>query len=71
MDWKDFVKRWRPVVLTRLGIPHRTVYDWRAGTNAPPEGWQREAAEFWIQTMASEEPAPEAKPEASGGKSDT
>ena len=52
MTWKDFVKRWRPVNLTRLGIPNRTVYDWRAGTNEPPKGWQREAAEFWIEAKA-------------------
>ena len=51
MTWKQFVQRWRPVNLTRLGIPHRTVYDWRAGTNEP-KGWAREAAEFWISAKA-------------------
>jgi hypothetical protein len=51
MTWKAFVQRWRPVVLTRLGIPNRTVYDWRSGTKEPV-GWQREAAEFWIESKA-------------------
>lgn len=53
MIWKDFVARWRPVNLTRLGIPHRTVYEWRAGTKEP-KGWQRDAAEFWINAKAGE-----------------
>jgi hypothetical protein len=53
MTWKAFVERWRPVVLTRLGIPARTVYDWRSGTKEP-QGWQREAAEFWIKAKAGE-----------------
>lgn len=61
MTWKKFVSRWRPVTLTRLGIPNRTVYDWRAGTNEPPEGWQRDAAEFWIAAKAGE---PEKKPKS-------
>ena len=52
MLWKEFVKRWRAVNLTRLGIPHRTVYDWRAGTTEPPKGWQREAAALFIETKA-------------------
>ena len=51
MTWKQFVKRWRPVNLTRLGIPNRTVYEWHAGTKEP-HGWQREAAEFWIAAKA-------------------
>lgn len=51
MKWKAFVQRWRPVALTRLGIPNRTVYDWRAGTKEPV-GWQRDAAEFWIAAKA-------------------
>ena len=61
MTWKDFVSRWRPVVLTRLGIPARTVYAWRDGSKEPPEGWQRDAAEFWIEAKAGE---PEKKPKA-------
>jgi len=51
MTWAEFVKQWRAVVLTRLGIPHRTVYDWRAGKNEPRD-WHRQAAEFWISAMA-------------------
>lgn len=66
MTWKQFVQRWRPVNLTRLGIPHRTVYEWHAGTKEP-KGWQRAAAEFWISAKAGppEEKAPRAdgKPE--------
>lgn len=61
MTWKDFVARWRPVNLTRLGIPHRTVYEWRAGTKEP-KGWQREAAEMFIETKAGEEVKPPEKP---------
>ena len=63
MIWKDFVSRWRPVVLTRMGIPARTVYAWRDGSKEPPKGWQRDAAEFWIENKAGE---PEKK--AKGGK---
>lgn len=54
MIWKDFIKQWRPVSLTRIGIPHRTVYDWKAGTKEPPAGWQRDAAEYWIEAKAGE-----------------
>lgn len=64
MKWKQFVKRWRAVNLTRLGIPHRTVYDWRAGTNEP-QGWHKEAAAFWIEAKAGEpeKKEPARKPE--------
>lgn len=51
MTWKQFVKQWRPVDLTRLNIPNRTVYEWHAGTKEP-KGWQRDAAEFWIKAKA-------------------
>ena len=54
MSWEDFVKQWRPVDLTRLGIPNRTVYDWRAGKKEP-KGWKRLAAEFWIKSLAGEQ----------------
>jgi hypothetical protein len=60
MTWKQFVCRWRPVDLTRIGIPHRTVYDWRTG-GMEPKGWKREAVEFWIEAKAGE-------PIPSGGK---
>jgi hypothetical protein len=53
MTWKDFVKQWPPVTITRLGIPNTTVYEWRAGKKEP-KGWQREAAELWIETKAGE-----------------
>ena len=61
MTWKAFVSRWRPVILTRLGIPARTVYAWRDGSKEPPEGWQREAAEFWIEAKAGEPEKPKRK----------
>lgn len=48
MTWKDFVNQWRPVELTRLGIPYRTVFAWREGTSEP-KGYQREAVEFWLR----------------------
>lgn len=58
MTWKQFVSQWRPVNLTRLGIPHRTVYDWKAGSSEPPKGWQRDAAEFWIEAKAGDKKSP-------------
>lgn len=64
MTWKAFVKRWRPVVLTRLGVPHRTVYEWHAGAKEP-KGWQREAAEFWIEAKAG---PPDGEEKARRGK---
>jgi hypothetical protein len=64
----QFVKRWRPVNLIRLGIPHRTVYDWRAGTNEPPKGWQREAAELLIRSKAGPPESPETKAKGKSGK---
>lgn len=54
MDWKAFVRQWRPVNLTKLGIPHRTVYDWKAGTNEPPKGWQQDSAKYWIEGKAGD-----------------
>ena len=64
MKWKDFVLRWRPVDLTRLGIPNRTVYEWRAGTKEP-KGWKRDAVEFWIEAKA---PAHETDQDSPAGK---
>lgn len=51
MTWKDFVKRWRMVDITRLGVPNSTVAEWRAGKKEP-KGWQRDAAELFIETKA-------------------
>ena len=51
MTWQDFVKRWRMVKITRLGVPNSTVAEWRAGKKEP-KGWQRDAAEFWISAKA-------------------
>ena len=51
MTWKAFVNRWRMVNITRLGVPNSTVAEWRAGKKEP-KGWQREAAEFWIESKA-------------------
>ncbi|MES2920084.1 MAG: hypothetical protein V4819_00960 [Verrucomicrobiota bacterium] len=48
MTWVEFVKRWPLADLMDLGIPRRTVYAWRDGSKEPT-GWQREAAEFWIE----------------------
>jgi hypothetical protein len=67
MIWKDFVQRWRPVDLTRLGIPNRTVYDWRAG-NKEPKGWKRAAVEFWIEAKAPVQGADEETPTGKDGK---
>jgi len=39
------------VNITRLGVPNSTVAEWRAGKKEP-KGWQREAAEFWIESKA-------------------
>ena len=70
MTWKQFVSRWRPVDLTRLGVPNRTVYQWRAGTSEPPKGWQRDAAEFFIAAKLSEKPG-ESTDAAVPGKAET
>lgn len=61
MTWVEFVKRWPLGTLTDLGISRRTVYTWLAGTKEPT-GWQRAAAEFWIDAKAGE------KESAAGGR---
>lgn len=53
MTWKEFVNRWRMVDITRLGVPNSTVAEWRAGKKEP-KGWQRDAAEFWIESKAGD-----------------
>ena len=61
MTWKQFVARWRPVNLTRLGIPPSTVFAWRDGKKEP-KGWHRDAAAFWIEAKAGEKlPMPPVK----------
>lgn len=68
MSWSEFIMQWRAKVLIDLGIPKRTVYDWRAGTKEPKD-WHRTAAEHWIAAAAGEkEPAPP-QPKAPRGKS--
>ena len=64
MTWKAFVNRWRMVNITRLGVPNSTVAEWRAGKKEP-KGWQREAAEFWIEAKAG---PPEKKAPRAAGK---
>jgi hypothetical protein len=62
MSWQEFVKRFRMVDITRLGVPNSTVAEWRSGKKEP-RGWAREAAEFWISAKAGEtENPPEKKP---------
>lgn len=50
-NWREFVNQWPAVTLTRLAVPERTVHAWRSGI-AEPVGWQREAAEFWLERHA-------------------
>ncbi len=40
-------------MLTKLDIKPSTVFAWRDGTKEP-KGWQRDAAEFWIDAKAGE-----------------
>lgn len=63
MTWQDFVRRWRMVDITRLGVPSSTVAEWRAGKKQPT-GWQREAAALFIETKLG---APDEEKNAVGG----
>ena len=61
MTWKEFVRQWRPVNLTKLEIKPSTVFAWRDGSKAP-KGWQRNAAELYITTKAGEKEKPPEEP---------
>ena len=58
MTWKQFVRQWRPVNLTRLKVPGSTVFAWRDGSKEPKD-YHRDALEFWIEAKAGEKTEPE------------
>jgi hypothetical protein len=65
--WKDFVKRWRMVDITRLGVPNSTVAEWRAGKKEPKK-YHRDALEFWIDAKAGKKVEVPRHPKGEAGK---